>query len=228
MDLKLFISEAHCTVSPFLAPAIWQWKCVDMYLSSNNTAFLKTLRWCHLESRLYIRKWSKSRWPWLRLNAGFVCACVCACVCVRSCANTAVEICVHVTMESRSFIFFQSHEEFPQAFISSQQTRQHLMTLLGTVCSAHDPGHIWILLWDEPYQAILPAALWVYMSVWSKHIHVLSVLWWHQETDNPMQYIRNPLSLWFSLLSSNNFFSIQRQTQFNRITNVKQYLSQCQ
>ena len=49
-----------------------------------------------LEPWLYIWKWSKSRWPWLRLNGCFVCACVCLVMCKHS----AVQICVQVTMES--------------------------------------------------------------------------------------------------------------------------------
>lgn len=57
-------------------------------------------------------------------------AALCMLVCVCSCANTAVQICVRVTMESTQVVSsFRAMGNFYSSFMLSQ----HLIALLGTV-----------------------------------------------------------------------------------------------
>lgn len=68
-----------------------------------------------LETWLYIRTESKSRWPGLRLNGSFVCVCLCACQ--YMCKHCGTDLCP-------SYIFFYTNGEFLCAFMASSIDRR--------------------------------------------------------------------------------------------------------
>lgn len=106
IEFRVCIQKAYSRVLPFLGWTVVWWSVLVSF--SKQCCLSRDPRMMSLVTWLYTWKWSKSRWPWLRLNGCFVHACVC----LFMCKHCSADLCLGYYGVHTSCTFFQSYGEF--------------------------------------------------------------------------------------------------------------------